>query len=138
MTRKAERFLRPDRRGLTLVEVLLAIAILGAGLTALLTGASRCIAVMRMARSYQTAQWVLAMGEAVHFSVATNSIEELDVDGDDRMVDGFTFSRHAEPDEDKDGLCILRTRVSWQDRGREVTEEVVGFVHDPKFEGRKP
>jgi prepilin-type N-terminal cleavage/methylation domain-containing protein len=142
MTAKHNLFRRPRheahrhkgaRRGFTLVEMLLAVTILGSGLVALLIGASRCIAVMRMARDYQTAQWVLTQGEAVHFSVATNSIEDLEVHGDSGLVEGFTFSRHVEPDDNADGLCVVRTRVSWHERGREIVEEVAGFVHDPKY-----
>ena len=41
----------PERRGFTLIEVLMAIAILGTGMAVLLTGAARCLAVMKNARS---------------------------------------------------------------------------------------
>jgi prepilin-type N-terminal cleavage/methylation domain-containing protein len=129
---------QPGRGAFTLIEMLLAVTILATGLTVLLVGASRCMAVMRMARNYQTAQWVLTNGEAVHFQAAAESIEDLEVDGDGSLVDGFTFSRRVEPDDDEDGLCLVITRVSWLDRGREVAEEVAGFVHDPEFTGKKP
>jgi len=129
---------QPGRRAFTLIEMLLAVTILATGLTVLLVGASRCLAVMRMARNYQTAQWVLTNGEAVHFPTATNSIDELEVAGDGSLADGFTFSRSVEPDDDEDGLCLVITRVSWLDRGREIVEEVTGFVHNPEFAGKEP
>jgi prepilin-type N-terminal cleavage/methylation domain-containing protein len=128
------------RRGLTLIEVLLAIAILGAGMAALLTAASRCLAVMKQARNYQTAQWVLGLGEAAYPPVATNDVEDLVVAGDSSLVQGFTFSREIEQDEEhamgqdaqadsKEGLYFVRTRVAWAARGRNAQqEEVVSYV----------
>lgn len=113
---------------MTLIEVLLAVSILGVGLAVLLTAASRCVAVMKIARNYQTAQWVRTMGEAVHFAVATNDVDDLEVGADGSFVDGFTFSRHVEDDDDEDGLHTVRTVVSWTDRGREMSEEVVSCV----------
>lgn len=122
-------FVRSNSRGMTLVEVLLAIAILGFGLGVLLTGASRCISVIRKARDYQTAQWVLTMGEAVHYVVPTNEVELLNVDDDRSLVEGFTFSRTAEEDDDEDGLCQVRTEVSWTERGRTIREEFLSLVY---------
>jgi prepilin-type N-terminal cleavage/methylation domain-containing protein len=119
---------RTTRAGLTLVEVLLATAILGVGLAVLLVGASRCMATIRAARNYQTAQWVLSQGEAVHFVVVSNDVKELDVPADTDLAEGFTFSRTVEADDDEDGLYEIRTRVTWSDRGRELTEEVAGMV----------
>ncbi|MBM4147839.1 MAG: prepilin-type N-terminal cleavage/methylation domain-containing protein [Lentisphaerae bacterium] len=125
------------RAGLTLVEVLLAVAILGSGLAVLLTAASRCLAVMRRARDYQTAQWVLTLGEAAHFTTETNSLDSFEVAGDSSLVPGFTFSREVDPDDDEDGLCVMRTKVTWADRGGEAFEEVVSFVRDPDFKEKK-
>jgi Tfp pilus assembly protein PilV len=113
---------------LTLVEVLLATAILGVGLTVLLVGASRCMATIRAARNYQSAQWVLTQGEAVHFVIVSNDVKELDVPGDTDLADGFTFSRTVDEDADEDSLHEVRTRVTWSDRGRELSEEVTGLV----------
>ena len=60
------------KKAFTLVEVLLATAILSVSLVALLTGASRCLSVMKQAKSYQTAQWTLGLGEVDHPLEATN------------------------------------------------------------------
>lgn len=115
---------------MTLVEVLLAAAILALGLSVLLTGASRCVASLGMARRYQDAQWAMTMGEAVHFVVATGEVSELEVSGDTDLIPGYTFSRTVEEDDDEDGLCVVRTRVSWRARGREFVEERVGYAAD--------
>ncbi|MGI6496221.1 MAG: type IV pilus modification PilV family protein [Kiritimatiellia bacterium] len=106
------------KSGMTLVEVLLATIILATGLTALLTGLSSCLAVMRASRVVSTAQWVLGMGELKHPLRAVEELEELDIDGDTSIAEGFTFSRKVEEkeiadDDEDDGLRVVRTRVSW-------------------------
>lgn len=123
------------RSGLTLVEVILATAILGIGLTVLLTAASRCLAVMKQAKDYQTALWTLNMGEVEYPVLATNDLEDLIVDAHE-FDNGFTFSREVdEEDEDEDGLHEVRTKVMWKGRGREMVEEVVQLVYrDPEDE----
>jgi len=119
-------------RGLTLVEVLLAVALLSVGLTALLTAASRCLAVIKIAKNYQVAQWTLGQGELDYPLIVTNDVMSLAVDPVE-YPNGFTFSRDIEPkDEDTEegqlGLYIVRTRVSWSARGRDSYEETVRYV----------
>jgi hypothetical protein len=121
------------RAGLTLIEVLLAVLILGTGVAMMLTGAARCLAVMRNSRMYQRAQWALKMGELEHPLVVTNEVEELEVTGE-VYDDDFTFEREVEEEaeEDKDGLFVVRTRVRWSDRGSELKEEVAQYVYSPE------
>ncbi len=117
------------KHGLTLVEVILAAAILGIGLTVLLTAASRCLAVMKQAKNYQAALWTLNMGEVEYPMIATNELEDLVVDGHE-FDNGFIYSREVdEEDEDEDGLHEVRTRVTWKGRGSEMVEEVVQYVY---------
>ncbi|MFC1497388.1 prepilin-type N-terminal cleavage/methylation domain-containing protein [Verrucomicrobiota bacterium] len=115
--------------GMTLIEVMLAIMILGVGLTVLLTAASRCLAVLKLSKNYQTAQWVLGMGQLEYPLVATNELDELEVDSVD--YDGFKFSREVEEEEEgeeEDGLHVVRTRVTWSDRRGKFSEEIVQYV----------
>jgi prepilin-type N-terminal cleavage/methylation domain-containing protein len=114
------------RAGMTLVEVLLAVAILATALTALLTAASRCMATLRRASFYQKAHWALGMGELAHPPVVSNDVRELEVEGED--YEGFRFSRRVEEDEDEDDLYVVRTRVTWSLEAREGYEEVVRYV----------
>jgi prepilin-type N-terminal cleavage/methylation domain-containing protein len=121
------------RRGLTLVEVLLAVAILSMGLTVLLTAVSRCLVVMRNAKKYQTAQWTLGRGELENPLVVSNDVDELEV----REVvypNGMTYSRELDEDdkERKDGLHVVHTKVTWSDKGKEMREEVIQYVFHPK------
>ena len=55
-----------DRRGFTLIEVIVATIILSLGISVLLTSFSNCQRVMRQSQDYETAQYVLALGETVH------------------------------------------------------------------------
>lgn len=130
----AHRPLRPGkleigngRCGLTLIEVILAVAILSVGLTVLLTAASRCLAVMKTAKNYQIAQWTLNRGEVDYPLVNTNDVKKLEVDPVS-YPGGFTFSRVVEDDEDEDGLFVVRTRVSWSKGDRGSYEETVRYI----------
>ena len=119
-----------QRDGLTLIEVMLAVAILGVGMAALLTGASRCVAVMKLSREYQEAQWVLELALLEHPIVEQDPIDEQEVDRED--YDKYTFSREVEDDEDEDGLFVVRSRVRWPAGQGERTEEVVQYVFRPE------
>ena len=79
---------------------LLAVAILGVSFAVLLTGASRCLGVIKLARNYQEAQWTFSMGEAENPILATNAVEDIAV-SPVTYDNGFTFWREVEEDEDE-------------------------------------
>lgn len=121
------------RAGMTLVEVLLAAAILALGLTSLLIGISSCLAVMRASREFESAQWVLGAGELKYPIRPVEDLEELNVDGDTDLAEGYRFEREVQEkellaSEEDDGLYELRTRVSWGEGGPGESEEVVRLV----------
>jgi prepilin-type N-terminal cleavage/methylation domain-containing protein len=122
------------KKGMTLVEVLLAVAILGVGLVALLTAATRCLAILKAARGYQDAQWALGVGEVKHpFIPPTNDVKEIEVD-EEELPGGLRFSRQVEDDEDEDGLYVVRTKVQWGADAYLATEEVVSYIFFPSDE----
>lgn len=118
------------RRGLTLIEVVLAVAILSVGLSFLLAAASKCIAVMKVSGKYQRAQWVRGRGELEFPLAEAEELEDIEVEPYD-YEDGLTFSRTVDEDDDEDGLFVVKTRVSWSEHGRESFEEVVRYVWYP-------
>jgi len=118
---------------MTLVEVLLAAALLGAGLMALLGGLSSCLAVMRASREYQRAQWTLSVGELTYPIRPVEDIEELAVDPDTDLVEGYAFARTVDEKEIvdpnlDDGLYTIRTVVTWGSGGEGQSEELVSYV----------
>jgi prepilin-type N-terminal cleavage/methylation domain-containing protein len=118
------------KKGFTLVEVLLAVVILSLGLTVILTGTGRCLAVMKRARTYQNAIFALQKGEAEHpLTTVTNDVKNLEVR--DEKYGEFTYSRTVDEDTDKDGLYAVHSRVAWTERGSESFEEVVCYIFYP-------
>ncbi|MBA4387563.1 MAG: hypothetical protein C0404_06250 [Verrucomicrobia bacterium] len=118
--------------GFTLIEALVALLMLTVGILVLLTGASRCLAVMQAAKNYQTAQWVIGQGEAEYPLAYSNDVKELEVDPAVTYLEHFKFQRSVEEDEDKDGLYVVRTKVSWSEKGSESYEELVRYIYEPK------
>ena len=118
---------------MTLVEVLLAAALLGLGLVTLLGGLSSCLAVLRASREFQSAQWALSLGELTYPVTEVKEVEDLNVDADSSLVEGFTFSRTVDPKEvvdeqTDDGLYVVRTRIAWGAGGEGQAEELVSYV----------
>lgn len=117
----------PEKCGLTLIEVLLASAILSISLAVMLTGASNCLKVIHRAKEFQTAQWALNKGELAYPIVNTNDVMGLAV-GPVEFDEGFAYERIVEEDDDEDNLFVVRNRVLWSKRGGENVEEVVRYV----------
>lgn len=125
-----------SRAGLTLVEVMLALMVLGIGLTALIAAASRCLAVVRQSRSYETSRNLVNRVELEHPLQLEEKIEEGS-DGGDFGFDysGYRWSREIKlVGRKEDGLFEVRTRVMWSERGQESFDEVVTYLYAPEEE----
>lgn len=120
------------RGGFTLVEALIALMLLTIGLLVLLTGASRCLAVMKTAKNYQTAQWVMGLGDSEHPLSYSNDVKDLEVNPPETYLESFKFGRNVIEDEKQEGLFTVKTRVSWSDKGSESYEEIVRYIYEPK------
>lgn len=120
---------------MTLVEVILAIAILGTAMVALLVASSRCLVVMKIAQRYQGAQWVMGAAEVEYPIDETNKVEDLVVEPRE-FPGGYEYSRvlDDEPFDEKHSLYLMRIRVKWADRGSETMEEVVRCFYQPEDE----
>lgn len=117
------------RLGLTLIEVMIAMAIIGIGIVVLVTAAARCIGVVRQSKNYHMARAILDRGEAEHPIIKdkeTKDLINLDVEPV-RYDNGFTFTRKAEEGAEE-GLILLRSTVSWSERSRSAQEEVVTYL----------
>lgn len=128
---------RARRAGMTLVEVLLAIVILGMSLGALIEAASRALAVVRQARNYEMARRMLGRVDA------ENPLRLLDEIAAGQESGGFeggpsgwswtrTIEDFGEGDDQKEGLFQLTTRVFWSQGERRGLEETVQMLFVPK------
>ena len=119
----------PRVSGLTLVEVLLAMAILSLGLFSLTAAASRCLAIMRTAGQYHTARAVLDQGSLEHPLIRyRRDVYNLDVSPVD-YPGGYVFERSSEELEDEEKLYVVRTSVSWNRRGNEARIEIWDYLY---------
>ena len=114
-----------SRRGLTLIEVMLAIVILGIGSGVLLLATSRCLAIVSKSQRYSTAQRLILQVGAEH-PLNRAKIEAGKESGRFDDEADYRWEREiTEPeDENRKGLYTVRTRVSWSDRGRDSFEEI--------------
>jgi type II secretion system protein I len=125
----------PSKRGLTLIEVLIALVILSVGVSSLMMAMSRCLATVRTVRNRETAR---ALIQRVDIE---NPIESVDMDemsdrGDFDDMKGYTWSRDIEmvDEEERPGLFEVTTRIRWSERGRESFEEITVFKYAPDAE----
>ncbi|MFO7871052.1 MAG: prepilin-type N-terminal cleavage/methylation domain-containing protein [Kiritimatiellia bacterium] len=115
------------REGMTLVEMMLALAILGAALAWLLASTSSCLAVIKKSIRYQEAQWTFGVGELEHVVGNLEEVEDMEVEPVE--YDGYTFSREVGEDSDEDNLYVVRTRVSWGEGEGKYIEEVARYMY---------
>lgn len=117
------------RRGMTLVEVLLAMAILAIGLFSLTAAASRCLAVMRTASQYHAARAVLDQGQLEYPLVRyRREIINLEV-APVSYPGGYVFERESEEIEAEEKLYIIQTRVSWARHGNQTQVTVWDYIY---------
>ena len=130
------------RNGFTLIEILIATMILSFGLLTLMVGLGNCAAMMSLSKEYQDAQYVFSLGELKYpIMDSTDVEEELPVDPDSELIEGYVFERtvdekELEQNEVDDNLYVVRTRVSWG-TGENQYEELVRYVRQLKAESDK-
>lgn len=122
------------RGGFTLVEVLVASMLLGLSLISLMTGLAACFRVFRATGELQGVQWVFGLAQLAYPVTDVEKLEDLVVEPDDSLADGFVFSRTIDEktidgdEDDDDGLYVMRSRVSWGGGGEGEHEELVQYV----------
>ncbi|MFH0954391.1 MAG: prepilin-type N-terminal cleavage/methylation domain-containing protein [Verrucomicrobiota bacterium] len=122
------------RTGLTLVEVMLALAILGVGLSVLIATASKCLSVIRQSRNYETARHLIGRVELEHPLQLEEKIEEGTEEGSfTGNYPGYRWSRAITLiGKEEDGLYSVLTRVLWSERGLSVGEQVETYLYKPE------
>ncbi|WP_372799209.1 prepilin-type N-terminal cleavage/methylation domain-containing protein [Pontiella sp.] len=124
-----------SKKGLTLIEVLLAMVILTIGVTSLMTAMSRCLAVVRTARDRNIAQGLILQIDRDH-PIEDVDLEELTEEGEFEDYDRYTWFRDIQivDEEERPGLFLVTLRVQWSEQGREAFEEVMMYRYAPDAE----
>jgi len=128
----------PSRAGLTLIEVMLALVILGIGMVALVTAAGRCISVARQAKNFDAARELLARVEVEQPMMLEERVEDIAGSGSfDPPYSGFSWTRTVEPEGfEDDGLWRVETVIQWTEDQRAKKERVVTLIYwPPEAEG---
>lgn len=115
---------------MTLLEVLLAVMILGICVTGLMQGLGTSAEVFHAAQFVRQANNVLARGDAEHPAIIqSDPVDDLEVSPDADLLDGWTYERICEEDEDEDGIYVVRTRVVQGKGGPGNEIEFVSYVY---------
>ena len=126
------------RAGLTLVEVMLALVILGIGLTVLISTASKCLAVVKQSRNYESARHCLALVELDFKNMLLELEPEQALEDSSGTVEFPDFELYkgtwevSTVGKEEDGLKKLVFRVAWSERGANPYEEVVSYLYVPQ------
>ena len=123
------------KKGMTLIEVLIALVILSVGVSSMMLAMSRCLAVVRTARNRDVAHSLLRLVD-LEYPIDKITIEEITESGDFEDAEGYTWFREVimVDEEERPGLFFVTTRVQWSERGKNAFEEVVGFIYAPNAE----
>jgi len=123
----------PPKAGLTLIEVMLAMAILSLGLVVVVEGVGRCLAIARAARLYNQAHALLPRVELMNPLLNVELQPGVERGSFDGTFSDFSWEREISMigEEEDDRLFEVRTRVSWSARGKKAYEEVVEYRYSP-------
>lgn len=120
--------------GLTLIEVMLALAIVAVGLTTIIAALSRCLSVIAQSRAYETSRHLLTRVEVEEPLLLKEKIEPGTESGSfSGNYYGYRWTREVElVGRKEDGLFRIRTRVYWTERGQENFDEVMTYLYAPE------
>ena len=124
-----------SKKGLTLVEVLLALVILSIGVSSLMMAMSRCLGVVRTARNRDAARSLIRRVD-IEAPIESVDMAELSESGEFEDLDGYTWFRDIVivDEEERPGLFLVTTRVQWAERGRDAFEEITVYKYAPDAE----
>lgn len=124
-----------SKKGLTLIEVIVALMILSIGVTSLMAAMARCLSVVRTARNREMARSLIRRVD-IEYPIATKDMEELFESGEFEDTEGYAWEREIliVDEELRPGLFLVTTRVIWSERGRNAFEEITIYRYAPDAE----
>lgn len=126
---------RAPKNGMTLIEVLLAMLILGMSIAVLMTSASHCLAIIRHTRQYETARHLFQRIDS-EFPIDEDAVDSSETSGSFDDIEGYRWDREiTEIDEEmRPGLYQITTRIRWTDRSQDVNEQLTTLRYLPEEE----
>jgi len=117
-----------------LIEVMLALVILGVGMVALVTAAGRCISVARQAKNFGTARELLARVEVEKPMLLEENVEDVVGGGTfESPFEQFRWTRTVEQNGfEEDGLWLVVTEILWTEDERSKKERVETLLYWPE------
>ena len=120
-----------NRQGFTLVEIMLAMAIITFGLVILISVVIQSFDIIRTAKQYEIARRMLSLVEQRH-PIQLEEVEEGTESGEFDEYPGYTWEREVAIEGiEEDELFRILTRIRWQDREVDEVEEVETLLHLP-------
>lgn len=126
---------KQSKKGMTLIEVLLALVILSAGVSTLMMAMSQCLSAVRVARTRDIARGLIQQID-MDFPIEEVDMAEMVETGEFEDVEGYTWFREIllVDEEERPGLFLVNLRVTWAERGRDAFEEITMYRYAPKAE----
>jgi prepilin-type N-terminal cleavage/methylation domain-containing protein len=124
-----------SKKGMTLIEVLIALIIITVGIASLSVAMVSCLSVVRTAQSREIARGLLRRVD-VENPIDQKTITEADDSGTFDDMEGYSWNREIVivDEEERPGLFLVTTRVQWSERGRQSFEEIMGYNYAPESE----
>jgi prepilin-type N-terminal cleavage/methylation domain-containing protein len=129
------RNISASKKGLTLIEVLIALVILTVGVSSMMLAMSQCLSVVRTARNREVARGLLRRVD-IENPIDRKTIEETDEEGEFEDLEGYIWLRNIlmVDEEERPGLFLVTTRVQWSEKGRDAFEEIIAYKYAPDAE----
>ena len=124
-----------SKKGLTLIEVLIALVILSVGVSSMMVAMSRCLSVVRTARNREVARGLFQRVD-IENPIESVDMEELSESGEFEDKEGFEWFRDIiiVDEEERPGLFLVTVRIQWSERGRNAFEEITVYKYEPDAE----